>query len=186
MLTVQDIMASLGPALLAIEGPRETQLFPGVAIDSRETGSGDLFVALPGEHHDGHDFIADAVARGARGVMAQRLPDELPAEVSFFKVANSLSALQRLAASSRTKYRVKVIAITGSVGKTTCKELTAAILSRSYNVLKSEGNLNTEIGLPLTILRLQPTHELVVVEMGMYARGTSSCFARSRAPRSGS
>lgn len=185
MLTVQDIMSSLGPALLAIEGPRETQLFPSVVIDSRQAGSGDLFVALPGEHHDGHDFIADAVAHGARGVMAQRLPDELPAEVSFFKVANSLSALQRLAASSRTKYRVKVIAITGSVGKTTCKEMTAAIMSRSYNVLKSEGNLNTEIGLPLTILRLQPTHELVVVEMGMYARGDIELLCEIARPQIG-
>lgn len=185
MLTLQDIMTSLGPAVLAVQGPREMRPFASVVIDSREAGPGDLFVALPGEHHNGHDFIAEAVARGARGVIAQRPPAELPAEVCFLRVADSLSALQRLATSCRTKFRVKVIAITGSVGKTTCKELTAAILGRYYSVLKSEGNLNSEIGLPLTILRLQPAHERVVVEMGMYARGDIELLCQIARPQVG-
>jgi UDP-N-acetylmuramoyl-tripeptide--D-alanyl-D-alanine ligase len=159
--------------------------FTGVVIDSRQARPGDLFVALPGQQHDGHDFITDAVARGARGVIAERPPAELPAEVSFFQVRNSLSALQRLAASCRTKLRVKVIAITGSVGKTTCKELTAAVLGRHYRVLKSEGNLNTEVGLPLTILRLESAHERVVVEMGTYAQGDIELLCRIARPQVG-
>jgi UDP-N-acetylmuramoyl-tripeptide--D-alanyl-D-alanine ligase len=185
MLTLQDIMSSLGPAVVAVKGPREVRPFAGVAIDSRQVKPGDLFLALPGEHHNGHDFITEAIARGARGIVAQRPPAELPPEVSFFQVANSLSALQRLAASCRAKLRVKVVGITGSVGKTTCKELTAAILGRYYRVLKSEGNLNTEVGLPLTMLRLEPGHERVVVEMGMYARGDIELLCQIARPQVG-
>ncbi len=142
-------------------------------------------MALRGEHHDGHDYVDEAIARGARGVIVQRMPSKPPAEVSFFKVANTLSTLQRLASSWRIKSRAKVIGITGSVGKTTCKELTAAVLGRHYSVLKSEGNLNSEIGLPLTILRLQPTHERVVVEMGMHARGDIELLCQIARPHVG-
>lgn len=159
--------------------------FASVVIDSRQAGPGDLFVALPGEHHDGHDFIAEATARGAKGVIAQRPPEDLPAEVSYFLVEDSLSALQRLATNWRIKFRARVIGITGSVGKSTCKELTAAILGRYFSVLKSEGNLNSEIGLPLTILRLQPTHERVVVEMGMYARSEIEFLCQIARPQVG-
>jgi UDP-N-acetylmuramoyl-tripeptide--D-alanyl-D-alanine ligase len=168
-----------------VSRPIERQSFSGVAIDSRQVQPGHLFIALPGEHRHGQEFIADAVSRGATGVIAQRQPPDLPKEVAFFQVDDTLAALQRLAAYWRGKYRVKVVGITGSVGKTTCKELTAAVLSSAYQVLKSEANLNTEIGLPLTLLQLAPEHERVVLEMGMYGLGEIRLLCQIARPQVG-
>jgi UDP-N-acetylmuramoyl-tripeptide--D-alanyl-D-alanine ligase len=185
MPTTQDITAALDPLLVVVHRPIERQAFSGVAIDSRQVQPGDLFIALPGEHRHGQEFIADAVSRGATGVLAQLQPPDLPEEIAFFEVDDTLAALQRLAAYWRGKHRVKVVGITGSVGKTTCKELTAAVLSCGYQVLKSEANLNTEIGLPLTLLRLRPEHEQVVLEMGMYSLGEIRLLCEMARPQMG-
>ena len=185
MLTTQDITAALDSLLTLVIRAIERQSFSGVAIDSREVQPGDLFIALPGEHRHGQEFIPDAISRGATGVIAEKQPPDLPPEVSFFQVGNALAALQRLAAYWRGKYRVKVVGITGSVGKTTCKELTAAVLSSGYQVLKSEANLNTEIGLPLTLLQLRPEHERVVLEMGMYGLGEIRLLCQIARPQIG-
>jgi UDP-N-acetylmuramoyl-tripeptide--D-alanyl-D-alanine ligase len=185
MLTVQDITAALGPLLNLVIRAIGRQSFSGVAIDSRQVQPGDLFIALPGEHRHGREFIPDAISRGAAGVIAEKQPRDLPHDVCFFQVDNTLAALQRLAAYWRGKYRVKVVGITGSVGKTTCKELTAAVLSSGYQVLKSEANLNTEIGLPLTLLQLRPEHEQVVLEMGMYGLGDIRLLCQMARPQIG-
>ncbi|MGC8880017.1 MAG: UDP-N-acetylmuramoyl-tripeptide--D-alanyl-D-alanine ligase [Anaerolineae bacterium] len=158
-----------------------------VVVDSRQALPGAMFVALPGKHTDGHDYVADAFQRGAIVALIHRpvqgdwvtidatgpLPQDL-GEIQMplcIKVTNTLSALQQLATYWRGKFSVRVVGITGSVGKTMTKELTWAVLSRRFSTLKSPGNLNNEIGLPLTLLQLRPMHERVVLEMGMYNLG---------------
>jgi UDP-N-acetylmuramoyl-tripeptide--D-alanyl-D-alanine ligase len=185
MLTIQDITTALDPLLNLVIRAIGRQSFSGVAIDSRQVQPGDLFIALPGEHRHGREFIPDAISHGAAGVIAEKQPRDLPHDVCFFQVDNTLAALQRLAAYWRGKYKVKVVGITGSVGKTTCKELTAAVLSSGYQVLKSEANLNTEIGLPLALLQLRPEHERVVLEMGMYGLGDVRLLCQMARPQIG-
>jgi len=185
MLGMQDITSGLGAMLQAIDGPREGRPFARVTIDSRQAQADDLFVALPGERHNGHDFIAHAVAGGATGVLAEHRPSGLPPDVTVFQVGNSLAALQALAAYWRAKHDLKVIGITGSLGKTTCKELTAAVLASAFAVLKSEANLNTEIGLPLTLLQLRPDHQRAVLEMGMYGPGEIRLLCQIARPQMG-
>ncbi|MEO8285940.1 MAG: UDP-N-acetylmuramoyl-tripeptide--D-alanyl-D-alanine ligase [Chloroflexota bacterium] len=149
--------------------------FSGVAIDSRAALNGALFVALPGEHVDGHSFVLDAIGHGARGALVRKdwvAPAVLPASVALIKVDDPLAALQDLARWWCERHTVQVVAITGSVGKTSTKEVIASVLSTRYNTLKSAGNLNNEIGLPLTMLQLDKVHQKAVVEMGAgYALG---------------
>ena len=185
MLGMQDITSGLGTMLQAIEGPRQGRPFAHVTIDSRQVHVDDLFVALPGERQNGHDFVAQAVASGATGVLVERLPRGLPPDVTVFQVSDSLAALQALAAHWRAKHDVKVVGITGSLGKTTCKELTAAVLGTTFTVLKSEANLNTEIGLPLTLLQLRPKHQWAVLEMGMYGPGEIHLLCHIARPQVG-
>lgn len=170
MLTATEIRDSLSSMLLE-ERPGCADRFRRVVIDSRQARQGDFFVALPGERHDGHEFVADAVARGARGILTSRPPEALPPEVALYVAPDTLIALQRLAAGRRERRQVKVIGVTGSVGKTTTKEITAALLATRHSVLKNEANRNNEIGLPLTLLELTRRHSRAVLEMGMYALG---------------
>ena len=170
MIAATEIVASLGP-LLRERRPGRVARFRRAAIDSRRVGPGDLFIALPGEGRDGHEFVCDAVARGVRGVLVRRAPEALPAEVAVFVVPDTLAALQRLAAGRRDRRRAKVIGVTGSLGKTTTKELAAALLTARYPVLKNEANYNNEIGLPLTLLELTHRHRRAVLEMAMRAPG---------------
>jgi UDP-N-acetylmuramoyl-tripeptide--D-alanyl-D-alanine ligase len=201
-LTLADLIAGLA-------GDRiPTALVPdveirGAVVDSRLAQPGCLFVALQGELHDGHSFIGDAVARGATAVVAEKLPsgvactaldvehgspDGEPNKLELplcLLVSDSLAALQRAAAYWRRQHDVRVIGITGSVGKTTSKEAIGAVLGQRYRTLKSEGNYNNEIGLPLTLLHLDATHERVVLEMGMYDLGEISQLADIALPRVG-
>jgi UDP-N-acetylmuramoyl-tripeptide--D-alanyl-D-alanine ligase len=174
-----------------------------VTIDSREAAPGALFVALPGERTDGHAYLGDAFERGARAAIAgsqardlnlnANLVDEdgnlTPApktsDRTIFVCSDSLTGLQRLAAFWRTQMPAVAVGITGSVGKTTTKEIVANVLAQRYRVLRSEGNLNNEIGLPLTLLRLTLEHERVVLEMGMYALGEISQLCQLAQPRIG-
>ena len=184
MLTLADILEYFSG-----QHPRQvTQAIRRVVIDSREAGPGDLFVALKGERTDGHLFVKDAFSHGAVAALIEQDPpiecdaiDLRPGAVPVTQVSlpvclrvnNVLTALQDLSGYWRSKFRVRVIGITGSVGKTSTKELVWAVLSRRSRsgTLRSEGNLNNEIGVPLTLLQLESTHERVVLEMGMYARG---------------
>ncbi len=149
--------------------------FPRLTTDSRALRAGDLFVALVGEHHDGHDFAANAVAAGASGLVVAR-PVPLPpeADVVVLEVGDTLRALQDLAADLRRRLAPCVLAITGSNGKTTTKEMLAAVLAHARGadrVLKTQGNLNNLIGVPLTLLGLVGHETHAVIEMGMNAFG---------------
>jgi len=183
MIGTAEIRDSLGSLLREQRGTAAR--FRRVVIDSRAARRGDLFVALRGERHDGQAFVPDAVARGAAGVLARELPADLPAGVAAFAVSDTLAALQRLAAGRRDRRRAKVIGITGSVGKTTTKEIAAAVLATRYPVLKNEANYNNEIGLPLTLLQLGHRHKRAVLEMGMYAQGEIRALCEIARPEVG-
>ncbi|MGD0096534.1 MAG: UDP-N-acetylmuramoyl-tripeptide--D-alanyl-D-alanine ligase [Terracidiphilus sp.] len=158
----------------------------GYSIDSRTVGSGELFFAVRGDRLDGHDFIAAALARGAVAAVVSRaraatLPDAVLA-VPLLIAEDPLLALQALAAHLRRRWGKRVVAVTGSAGKTTTKEAIAAALGAKFNVLKSQGNLNNAFGLPLQLLRLHPEHEVAVVEMGMNHSGEIATLARIASP----
>ena len=184
-------MLTLGHVVEALSGHPEPSLtteFTYAVIDSRQVEPGALFIALPGEHVDGHDYVADALEHGAAAVLVERDVDVEADVIDFrqdvreqfstaistpvvLRVEDSLLGLQRTAAFWRGKLSLRVVGITGSVGKSTTKELTAEVLSRRFKTVKNPGNLNNEIGLPLTLLRANEKHERAVLEMGFYVPG---------------
>jgi UDP-N-acetylmuramoyl-tripeptide--D-alanyl-D-alanine ligase len=199
-------MLTLGHILETLTDYKPTGNEPAVSsfvVDSREAGPGSVFVAFPGERVDGHAFIADAFARGAIAALVERAPVgdwpvidatrhaptaaplDAPGMPLLILVDDTLRALQALAGAWRARSNVRVIGITGSVGKTSTKELTAAVLARRYNTLKSSGNQNNEIGVPLTLLNLRPEHERAVIEMGMYAQGEIDLLCQLARPHIG-
>jgi UDP-N-acetylmuramoyl-tripeptide--D-alanyl-D-alanine ligase len=180
---VADVLDGVDGLLVSSRGPADAAFGRG-SIDSRQTQKGDLFFALRGERTDGHDFVPRAIAAGATGAVVER-PLDVPTTAREFHVRDSLGALQRLSAHWRRRHDVRTIGVTGSVGKTTAKELIASVLATRFNVLKSEANLNTEIGIPLTLLQLCPEHQRAVLEMAMYARGDIALLARLAAPQVG-
>lgn len=150
------------------------QIVANVSIDTRSLRSGDLFVALKGENFDAHDYVRQAVASGAAALMLSKPVaglDDLANDLPVIMVANTLTALQKLAAYNRRQFDIPVIGVTGSNGKTTTKDLIYTILSKKYPVLKTKGNFNNEIGLPLTLLKLNADYQAVVLEMGMRGPG---------------
>jgi len=138
----------------------------GLSTDSRRIKPGQAFIALRGERFDGHDFVKKAVKRGAPWVMVERADSRVPAGATVIETADTLFALGKLAAAYRRQFKVKVAAVTGSVGKSTVKEMLAALLASKGRVLRNHGNLNNRIGLPLTLFRLNRSHDLAVLEMG--------------------
>lgn len=153
----------------------------GVSIDSRRLQPQDAFVAIPGPRFDGHDFLQEAVARGASCLIVSRVPAS-PLPVATIQVADSIRALGDLAAFHRRRFQVPVIAVTGSCGKTTTKELIAHLLSQDRQVLKTHGTQNNHIGLPLTLLRLTPAHRMAVVELGSNHSGEIAYLSRIASP----
>ena len=201
MLTLADVVEGL-------TGSRPEGLGQPISrtvVDSRRAEPGALFVALKGEHADGHGYVDDAFSRGAVAAIVERdvvteamtldltdpavcesqIPNLTPQIPLVFKVVDSLQALQQVATFWRRQHDLRVIGITGSVGKTTTKELAAAVLARRYVTLKSEASYNNEIGLPLTLVHLTGEHERVVLEMGMYDVGEISDLARIAQPHVG-
>jgi UDP-N-acetylmuramoyl-tripeptide--D-alanyl-D-alanine ligase len=183
MLTLADAIEALTSTR-----PAAPTVITEAAIDSRRVIPGSLFVAIPGERLDGHDFLEEAFGRGAAFALVQRevAPTfrtvDLRAGTSphaagqlapplCLRVENSLSGLQQIAWFWRRRLTLRVIGITGSVGKSTTKEVVAQVLAEKYRTLRNTGNLNNEIGLPLTILRLSDGHERAVLEMGFYVPG---------------
>lgn len=155
----------------------------GISIDSRSTGRGDLFVALGGERHDGHDFIGDAGRSGAAAaIVAAAWAGAAEAALPALVVADPLRALQSLAQAHRRRFQVPVVAVTGSSGKTTTKEMVAAVLASRCHVHRTPGNLNNHIGVPLTLLGLRSGHGAAVVEMGMNHRGEIALLSRLAVP----
>lgn len=161
----------------------------GYSIDSRTLQPGDLFFAIRGERFDGHDFVAAAFERGAvAAVVAESTLSGKKAAGQgwgtqpLLVVEDTLVALQRLASNVRRHWGRRVIGITGSAGKTTTKDAVAAVLSAKFGVLRSQGNLNNHYGLPLQLLRLQPEHDVAVIEMGMSHAGEIAALCRIAAP----
>jgi UDP-N-acetylmuramoyl-tripeptide--D-alanyl-D-alanine ligase len=158
----------------------------GISTDTRTLATGDLFIALAGENFDGHDCLAKAAERGAAGLLIRAdaagklalAPEALP----VIAVPDTLRALGDIARNWRQRFPIPVVAITGSSGKTTTKEMVAAITSRTRSTLKTEGNLNNRIGLPLTLLRLRKHYELAVVEMGTNSPGEIAMLATIAMP----
>jgi UDP-N-acetylmuramoyl-tripeptide--D-alanyl-D-alanine ligase len=158
----------------------------GYSIDSRTVAAGELFFAVRGERHDGHDFVGAAIERGAVAAVVSRariatLPDVALA-VPLLITEDPLIALQALAAHVRRQWGKRVVAVTGSAGKTTTKEAIANALGAKFKVMKSQGNLNNSFGLPLQLLRLEPEHEFAVIEMGMNHPGEIASLALIAAP----
>ncbi|HEY1925596.1 MAG TPA: UDP-N-acetylmuramoyl-tripeptide--D-alanyl-D-alanine ligase [Candidatus Acidoferrum sp.] len=157
----------------------------GVSIDSRTVRAGELFIAIHGPSHNGHDHVAGALERGAIGAMVAELEVGRYADAIRAKclvVANTFVALKQFARAVREAWGGKIAGVTGSVGKTTTKEILAALLSTRFRILKSEGNFNNEYGLPLTLFHLDETHQAAVLEMGMSRRGELSRLAAIARP----
>jgi UDP-N-acetylmuramoyl-tripeptide--D-alanyl-D-alanine ligase len=158
----------------------------GVSTDTRTLTPGNLFIALAGENFDGHDCLAQAAEQGAAGLVIRTDAAEklaaLPEGVPAIGVPDTLRALGDIARDWRRRFPVPVLAITGSSGKTTTKEMVAAIASRTRTILRTEGNLNNRIGLPLTLLGLHGSHELAIVEMGTNSPGEIAALASIARP----
>jgi UDP-N-acetylmuramoyl-tripeptide--D-alanyl-D-alanine ligase len=187
-LTLAEAAIGVGAVLEAPSSFIQPGALPvsGYSIDSRTIAEGDLFFAVRGERFDGHDFVATAAERGAIAAVVSRakvvsLPDAALA-FPLLIAEDPLAALQSLAAHVRRQWGKRVVAVTGSAGKTTTKEAIASALSAKFNVLKSKGNLNNAFGLPLQLLRLEPENEYAVVEMGMNHLGEIAALARIAAP----
>ncbi len=165
VLKAAEIATALQGRLVNCSADKE---ITGVSIDSRSIKQGDLFIALRGESFDGHNFIGSAAEKGATLVITEKEPEQ---SVPHILVRDSLKALQDIARHYRNKFNIPFVAITGSSGKTTTKDMIASVLSQKFEVLKTEGNLNNAIGLPLMLLRLERRHEIAVLEMGMSSLG---------------
>ncbi|HBX22711.1 MAG TPA: UDP-N-acetylmuramoyl-tripeptide--D-alanyl-D-alanine ligase [Desulfotomaculum sp.] len=166
-MTVGEVYRAIGGRLF--QGDQNITV-NRVSTDTRQIQSGDLFFALQGERYDAHDFLDQAVAAGAAGLVVCR-DANVKSKVPLIRVADTLTGLQDLAAYNRRQYHVPVVGITGSSGKTTTKDMVAAVLETSFGVLKTRGNRNNEIGLPLTLLDFSADHGAAVVEMAMRAPG---------------
>jgi UDP-N-acetylmuramoyl-tripeptide--D-alanyl-D-alanine ligase len=184
-LTAEDLRRLTGGRLLRTSA----KPIRGAAVDSRLVTPGQLFVALPGERTDGHRFLADAAVAGAAALVASRpVPEavlDALGDVTVLAVPDGLVALAAIATGWRTRFDPLVVGVTGSIAKTSTKEAVAAVLATSYRTLRNEGNLNNEIGLPLTLLRLGPDHRAAVLEMGMYAGGEIAELAHMARPKIG-
>ncbi|HLF74466.1 MAG TPA: UDP-N-acetylmuramoyl-tripeptide--D-alanyl-D-alanine ligase [Anaerolineales bacterium] len=199
MLTIADAIEALTNFR-----PQASTVITEAVIDSRQVIPGSLFVAIPGEQVDGHEFIPEALRKGASFALIQREVDpsfraldlrSVSAAGSFsgqdfatplcLRVDNTITALQQIARYWRRRLELRVVGITGSVGKSTTKELVAEVLGTRYRTLKSPGNLNNEIGLPLTILRLSPGHQRAVLEMGFYVPGEIALLCDIALPQVG-
>jgi UDP-N-acetylmuramoyl-tripeptide--D-alanyl-D-alanine ligase len=185
-LALQDIAYWTGAELKACDGDRPENLATGYSIDTRTLAPGDLFFAIRGERYDAHDFVATALERGARAaVIARSRADDflgLSRTHTILLVDEPLGALQTLATAVRRHWNKRVVGVTGSAGKTTTKEALAAVLGARFHVLKSHGNLNNEFGMPLQLLKLEPEHEMAVIEMGMSHIGEIASLARIARP----
>ncbi len=182
---VEDLNWKLSDVLLAtggryVSGPAKAT-FANVSTDTRTIQKGDLFLALSGANFDGAEFALDAVRKGAGGIIVEIVPEDV--DVTVIQVDDTLHALGDLAAYRRTQVTdLKVIGITGSSGKTTVKEMSACILAQEYNILKTKGNFNNLIGMPLSLLPVDNQHDVAVLEMGMNRPGEIARMAEIADP----
>lgn len=176
MFTIKEIIKSTQGTLVNADVESNVQV-DGVSIDSRSLKNNDLFIALCGDNFDGHDYIFKVIEKQARAVICdaawacENLKDINNANVPIISVENTVAALSSLAKTHRKKFSIPVIAVTGSNGKTTTKNMIAAILQAKYKVLKNKASFNNHIGVPLTLLDLDITHQVAVIEIGMNHKG---------------
>ncbi|MBM2809470.1 MAG: putative udp-n-acetylmuramoylalanyl-d-glutamyl-2,6-diaminopimelate--d-alanyl-d-alanyl ligase protein [Chloroflexi bacterium] len=188
MFALSDVLAGTNGRLVT---GAEMGAFRSVSIDSRTASRASLFFAFHGQKHNGHDFVMQAFGRGASGAIVETLPPQAPWAAPEWSgppvilTASSGQALQDLATYWRQRHGIRVVGVTGSVGKTTTKELIASTLARRYSVLRTTSNLNTEIGLPLTLMELGPEHQVAVLEMAMYDVGEIRRLAAIARPEVG-
>ena len=161
--TVKELCAAVGGTLLQQSGAVVTQ----VSTDSRSIPNRALFVPLVGERFDGHDYLDAALERGAAGCLTARKPAFLLPDKFYIQVSDTLEALKTLAAWYRAKFDIPMVQVTGSAGKTTTKEMIAAVLGQRFSTLKTQANFNNAIGTPMTLLNLSPEHQAAVIETGM-------------------
>lgn len=163
-LSLENIAAACGGRLFCNGKEMAEKVVSDIVTDNRKVTKDALFVAIKGKRADGHDFIPSAYEAGAVCVISEK---EIATDKAFIVVENSLYAIKKIAAFYRENLDIKVVGITGSVGKTSTKEMIYSVLSEKYNVLKTEGNFNNELGLPLTVFRIREEHEIAVLEMGI-------------------
>ena len=188
-MTVAEIARAAGGEVIR-EGSRPGARLKGVSTDSRSVRKGEVFVALRGKRNDGHDFLGQALQRGAAAVVVSRLsPGDLRkaagAGAAVIRVRDTVTALTRLAARQREMTSARVVAITGSTGKTITKDLTASVLGQAGPVVYPRSSFNNEIGLPLTVLDLKPETRFLVLEMGSRGRGHIESLCRVARPEVG-
>ena len=164
-IKLKDVVSAVKGKVLS--GEIENKEILSVTKDSREKANKGLFIAIKGENTDGHRYIEDAVQNGAVAVLVNDEPDTYVQGVVYIQVEDSVKALQDLATEYRARFNIPFVAVTGSVGKTTTKDMIASVLATKYKVLKTAGNFNSEIGAPMTILGLNNNYEIAVIEMGM-------------------
>ena len=182
-MNCRAVASAVNGSILQAGSERNIRRF---VIDSRLAADGDFFVPLKGEHTDGHHYVQDAAQNGAIGCFVSRnYTLSLPHGMFVIAVDNTLTALQQAAAAYRRRFALPVIGVTGSVGKTTTKDMIAAVLSARLRTLKTEGNLNNEIGLPLMLTRLEAETEAAVLEMGMSGFGEIARLAALAKPTVG-
>jgi UDP-N-acetylmuramoyl-tripeptide--D-alanyl-D-alanine ligase len=182
-MSLGEVAAILGSSVG--EGSR---VAGGYSIDSRTVRQGELFFAIRGPRQDGHSYVAQALERGAAGAVVEKgffRSAHLELRPSLIAVEDTTIALQGLARATRRKWGGRLVAITGSAGKTTTKEMTAALLAQRFSVLKSPGNLNNDYGLPLALLQLEPSHQVAVMELAMSAPGEIASLTRIAEPEVG-
>ena len=165
-LKLSEVLEAVKGKLLGTFEDLETEI-SAVDIDSRNITPGGLFIPIIGERFDGHAFINDALEAGAAGCFTARSRDSYRDDKFYIKVDSTQKALRDLAVYYKKKFDIPFVAVTGSVGKTTTKDMVAAVLGEKFKVLKTEGNFNNELGLPLTLLRLDHSCQIAVLEMGM-------------------
>jgi UDP-N-acetylmuramoyl-tripeptide--D-alanyl-D-alanine ligase len=180
-LTLEEIVKAVRGRL--VHGGRKERI-TGVSIDSRKVRPGDLFFAFPGARYDGHDFVGQALEAGAAAAVVTR-PVKDAKEKPLILVSDPLDALQGLARYYRRLFNIPVVGVTGSTGKTTTKDIIAGVLGKRWRVLKNEGNYNNEIGLPLTLLRMERSHQVAVLEMAMRGRGEIAALCEIGRPQVG-
>ncbi len=178
-MTLEHMTKACGGIYYGAEEDKQKEV-SGVVLDSRLVEAGYCFIATKGERVDGHSFIGQVLEKGALCVICECLPEERKG--NFILVKDSFRALQDVAAWYRSMLSVPVVGITGSVGKTSTKEFIAGVLSRKFCVLKTEGNYNNEVGVPLTLLRIRREHEIAVVEMGINHFGEMRRLSRMARP----
>uniref|UniRef100_UPI0025DDC5D7 Mur ligase family protein n=1 Tax=Butyrivibrio sp. TaxID=28121 RepID=UPI0025DDC5D7 len=169
-ITLKQIIEATNGTLITPDISEDT-VIRRVISDNRKAQAGDLFIAIVGEKMDGHAFVNSALKAGAVGAVVSKEPEEKVPGKFYVLVPDTLLAVGDLASYYRMQFHIPVIAVTGSVGKTTMKDMIASVLSQKYKVIATEGNYNNNIGVPRTLFRIDSTTEVAVVEMGMNHEG---------------